>query len=126
VDCAAIRKAGLFAFKRNWFEGLIQTAGSRKEALRKSIWQMIDEWQMWQPLHIEPRLLLGRMARATLKKAKPAAPVLIIRGDRERVGFSITDLLPRHESLLSPICGHVSNLERPEAFTAALTQFLQR
>jgi pimeloyl-ACP methyl ester carboxylesterase len=87
---------------------------------------MIDEWPAWQPLHVEPRMLLGRSARRRLAEVRPAMPVLILRGDQERIDFAIKTLLPQAEVAIVPDCGHVSNLEQADTFTAALTRFLAR
>ncbi len=125
AEIAATRKAGLGAFKRKWLEGLINGSGTRREALREPLWRMIDEWRAWQPLNIEPRLLLGRSAARHLSAAKPSMPVLVVRGDRERAGFAITDLLPQATVSIIPDCGHVSNLEQPALFSAALTRVLE-
>lgn len=122
AEIAALREKGVIAFKRQWFEGLLASAGSRRDQIRMPLWKMIDEWRAWQPLHIEPRLLLGRDAPALLSRARPVAPVLILRGDRETANLAVTDLLPKARVQRLADCGHVSNLERPEAFTAALLE----
>lgn len=121
---AEIKKSGIHAFKRQWLENLVGPSGSQREKLRQPLWRMIDEWQAWQPLHVEPRLLLGRSARLRLEAARPAMPVLILRGDLEKAGFGIRALLPQAQTVIIPDCGHVSNLEQPEQFTAALSRFL--
>jgi CubicO group peptidase (beta-lactamase class C family)/pimeloyl-ACP methyl ester carboxylesterase len=126
ADIAALRTAGIAPFKRRWLEDLVSHGGSGREALRQPLWRMIDEWQAWQPLHVEPRLLLGRAAPRRLADARPSMPVLIVRGDLEKMDFAIKALLPQAEVVVIPDCGHVSNLEQAGAFTAALTRFLAR
>ncbi|MFT3996095.1 MAG: class A beta-lactamase-related serine hydrolase [Asticcacaulis sp.] len=124
TEIAALKKEGQTAFKRRWYAQLVDNAGAGRERLRAPLWAMIDEWQMWQPLHIEPRLLLGRSAKPHLLAAKPQAPVLILRGDRERAGFSLTDLV-RAQVHVIPDCGHLSNMDRPAAFNRAVLSFLR-
>lgn len=124
AEIASLRKAGVSPYKHEWLEKLVQDSGSGREALRQPLWRMIDEWQAWQPLHVEPRLLLGRLAIRQLAAGKPAAPVLLIRGDRERIGFRIRNLLPQAQTVIIPDCGHVSNLEQPGHFSAALARHL--
>jgi pimeloyl-ACP methyl ester carboxylesterase len=85
------------AFKQRWLEDLVSHSGSGREALRQPLWRMIDEWQAWQPLHVEPRHLLGRSVQRHLTANRPAMPVLI----RD--------------------CGHVCNMEQPEKFSSALS-----
>jgi pimeloyl-ACP methyl ester carboxylesterase len=53
-------------------------------------------------------------------------PVLVVRGDQEKMDLAITGLLPQAEVAVIPDCGHVSNLEQPAAFTAILRRFLAR
>jgi serine-type D-Ala-D-Ala carboxypeptidase len=124
AEIAAIKKAGIAPFKRKWLEGLVKGSGTGREALREPLWRMIDEWRAWQPLNVEPRLLLGRSAARHLASAKPAMPVLIVRGDQEKAGFAITSLLPQASVVVIPDCGHVSNMEQPALFTAALARVL--
>jgi pimeloyl-ACP methyl ester carboxylesterase/CubicO group peptidase (beta-lactamase class C family) len=122
---AAVRDEGLHAVKRRWLDQLVSKSGSRKERLRQPLWTMIDEWTGWQLDHVEPRLLLGRSASSALEAARPTAPVLLIRGDQESTAFDIKRLLPQARTCVIPDCGHVSNMERPEAFNAAVLSFLQ-
>lgn len=124
AEIAALKKSGVTPFKQQWLDGLIRNSGTRRESLRHPLWRMINEWQAWQPLHVEPRLLLGRSARRHLAAAKPAMPVLIVRGDQETMGFSISDLLPQAKIVVIKNCGHVSNMEQPSLFSAALAEFL--
>lgn len=124
AEIANIRKDGVAHHKREWLEKLVQNSGSRRETLRQPLWIMIDEWEAWQMLHVEPRLLLGRSAERMLNSRKPAMPVLLIRGDKETAGFRIRELLPQARTSILADCGHVSNLEQPEAFTAALSTHL--
>jgi CubicO group peptidase (beta-lactamase class C family)/pimeloyl-ACP methyl ester carboxylesterase len=126
AEIAALKASGIAPFKRRWLDDLVDHGGSGREALRQPLWRMIDEWPAWQPLHVEPRLLLGRSAQGRLAAARPSMPVLIVRGDREQIGLAITDLLPQAEVVVIPDCGHVSNLEQAATFTATLKRFLAR
>jgi CubicO group peptidase (beta-lactamase class C family)/pimeloyl-ACP methyl ester carboxylesterase len=125
VEIARLKAEGLFAFKRRWFDDLLAGAGSRRETLRRPLWRMIDEWRAWQPLNIEPRLVLGRDAPPALSRGNWRGPTLLLRGDREKVGLAIKTLLPQARVEVLADCGHISNLEQPEAFTAALTRHLE-
>lgn len=120
AEIAALRRSGVTPFKQRWLEGLISGGGSGRERLRQPLWQMIDEWQAWQPLHVEPRLLLGRSARRMLAQAAPALPVLIVRGDRETADLAITEFLPQAKVAILRDCGHVSNMEQAAQFSSAL------
>jgi pimeloyl-ACP methyl ester carboxylesterase len=58
------------------------------------------------------------------------APVLLIAGERDeaslRASRSLAAALPRARLVVVPDAGHVVNLQRPEAFNAALLDFLER
>jgi pimeloyl-ACP methyl ester carboxylesterase len=82
---------------------------------------MIDEWQAWQPLHVEPRHLLGRSVQRHLTANRPAMPVLIVRGDLEKNSFAICDCIPQARTVIIRDCGHVCNMEQPEKFSSALS-----
>jgi CubicO group peptidase (beta-lactamase class C family)/pimeloyl-ACP methyl ester carboxylesterase len=125
-EIAALKAAGIAPFKRRWLEDLVSHGGSGREALREPLWRMIDEWPAWQPLHVEPRLLLGRSATGRLAAARPSMPVLVVRGDREQMDLAIAALLPQADVVIIPDCGHVSNLEQAATFTATLRRFLAR
>lgn len=124
TEIAGVKKAGISLYKQQWLMQLLDSAGSCRERLRQPLWRMIDEWQMWQPLHLEPRFLLGRSVGVRLATVKSNLPVLIIRGDRETVGWEIMDLLPQAKRHIIHDCGHVSNMERPDLFTAVLEDWL--
>ncbi|MRV71592.1 alpha/beta fold hydrolase [Duganella sp. FT92W] len=125
AEIGALKRHGVSRFKRKWFDDLIANSGSGSDGLRAILWQMIDEWPCWQPLHLEPRCLLGRTAPGLLKKVRPAVPVHIIRGDKEKMGFRITEWLPQANVTIIPDCGHVSNLEQVALFNDALEKFLR-
>jgi CubicO group peptidase (beta-lactamase class C family)/pimeloyl-ACP methyl ester carboxylesterase len=125
-EIAVLKTEGLFAFKRRWLDGLVNGAGSGGATIKPRLWRMIDAWRAWQPLNVEPRLLLGRDAKPALLTARPSAPVLIVRGDRETANLAITSLLPAARIEVLTDCGHVSNLERPDPFTAVLVDHILR
>ena len=93
--------------------------------MRQPLWRMIDEWQAWQPLHVELRLLLGCSVKAKLTATKPRTPVLQIHGDQKKqLGAQIKTLLPRANVASIPDSGRVSNPEQPPLFTITFSAFL--
>jgi pimeloyl-ACP methyl ester carboxylesterase len=50
--------------------------------------------------------------------------VLVIRGALEAESSSIASLLPQSTVVRIPDCGHISNMEQPQAFNATLHRFL--
>ena len=62
---------------------------------------------------------------------KLAVPTLVVTGDEDRVypqelAWRMTQRIPGAELLVLEGCGHLSNLEQPAAFNAALLDFLSR
>jgi serine-type D-Ala-D-Ala carboxypeptidase len=130
LEIKNLKKQGISQFKRNWLENLMHSAGSNGEKIRPIVWGMIDEWEAWQPLHIEPRLVLGRMAKNKLISQKVAAPILLIYGENDspfshQSSDALAELVPHAQKIVLKNSGHLSNLETPEAFTHAILEFLK-
>ena len=127
-EIAALKKKGVEVMKKEWFEGLMKSGGSQRERMRVPLWQMIDEWDAWQPLHKEVRVVAGLDAIEELKKSHPAVPALIVEGHSSDNKFSknppILEYLPNGKLKIIEDCGHMMNMERPEEFNAALEEFL--
>jgi pimeloyl-ACP methyl ester carboxylesterase len=76
------------------------------------------------------RVALEIMAQADQRDVLPriAVPTLLIWGERDvrsplRVAREFERAIPGAELVVIPDCGHVSNLERPEQFNAAVRAF---
>ena len=127
-EIAALEKKGVDVMKKEWFEGLMQSGGTRKERMRVPLWEMIDDWDAWQPLHKEVRVIIGLDAYAKLKENHPQVPTLIVEGRSPGNRYSdhpeILDYLPNGKLKLLDDCGHMMNMEQPEAFNEALEEFL--
>jgi pimeloyl-ACP methyl ester carboxylesterase len=86
---------------------------------------MIYKWDAWQPLHVEPRFLLGTSVVEKLKTQKITVPVLVLTGDADAAHRSkILDLVPTARQAIVENAGHVSNLENPQDFNQKLFSFL--
>jgi pimeloyl-ACP methyl ester carboxylesterase len=79
------------------------------------------------------RVALGAMAEADLRDVLPsiAVPTLLIWGDRDArspltVAQQFAMAIPDAELVLIPSAGHMSNLERPDAFNATVRAFYAR
>ncbi|WP_303010701.1 alpha/beta fold hydrolase [uncultured Bacteroides sp.] len=127
-EIAALKKKGVDVMKREWFEGLMKSGGSRRERMRAPLWRMIDEWDAWQPLHKEVRVVAGLDAIERLKRSHPDVPALIVEGHSPDNRFSkkpqILDYLPNGKLKVIEDCGHMMNMERPEEFNVVLEEFL--
>ena len=127
-EIAELKAKGIDVYKREWLETLISDGGSRREEMRKPLWQMINDWDAWQPLHKEVRMFWAREAWKRLEETCPSVPTLMLRGDAKGEGkpYSPKELkyLPNGTALLLPDCGHMMNMEQPETFNRAVLKFL--
>jgi CubicO group peptidase (beta-lactamase class C family)/pimeloyl-ACP methyl ester carboxylesterase len=125
-----LRQKGVDVFKREWTEGIIRSGGSGREKIRPALWKMIEEWSAWQPLHLEPRLLLGESVLEKLKQQAPIeVPVLIMLnpGDGQtnvRNADQLLPFFPNGRKMMLTDTGHMCNMETPDAFNQTIIQFL--
>ena len=120
------RGEGIEAHKTRWREALLKTP--HESAIRPLLTSMIDDWSAWQPLHVEPPLVLGPEVLELLDKGKPSVPVLWIAGANDNYRNQtdkFAKVLPQMKVVVLPDAGHLSNLEQPRAFNRALMSFLR-
>lgn len=116
---------GAFNNKLEWFNALTTRNGKIIEQLRQPVWQMIYKWGAWQPLHVEPRFLLGTSVLKFLRKQQVTVPVMVLTGDADAHNTSVMpEFVPSVKTVILPNAGHVSNLENPAAFNKAVLQFI--
>ena len=121
------RAQGIDALKTRWLEALLVGCGPRAESLRPALTAMIADWSAWQPLHVEPAHLLGPTVIERIHASAPTIPVLWLAGANDYQETPIARfraVLPQLSVMILPDAGHLSNLEQPAAFTAALRDFL--
>jgi len=127
-EIAELKAKGIDPFKREWFNALINSGGTQKDLIRPALWKMIYEWEVWQPLHREPRLLLGNSVFEKMKNVKVTIPVLVLEGNAPNNHFkthpAILDLIPSVQYKFIENAGHMMNMEQPKAFNSAVLIFL--
>ncbi|HEY4786986.1 MAG TPA: alpha/beta fold hydrolase [Bacteroidales bacterium] len=120
---------GIDAFKREWFNLLMKSGGSQQEKIRYPLWKMVYEWEAWQPLHYEPRLLLGASIISKLKQMTISVPVLVLEGRSLGNHFPehspILDLIPTAKFMVIDDAGHMMNMERPIEFNKTVEDFIK-
>lgn len=123
-----LQARGIDSYKQEWFEGLMRSGGSQRERMREALWQMIDEWSAWQPLHKEVRVIAGLDAWAAIQQINPTVPTLLVEGRSEHNRFSenpqILRHLPHGRQVVIDDCGHMLSMERPEEFNAVVLEFI--
>ena len=124
-EIKAYQKQGIDFNKRKWFDALTIRNGEVLENIRRPVWDAIYKWDAWQPLHIEPRLLLGLSVIPKLKILDLKVPVLILTGDADvNRPNQLMKLLPRAKQEFVKNAGHMSNLENPDDFNQKVLNFL--
>ncbi|MCD7901824.1 MAG: alpha/beta hydrolase [Bacteroides sp.] len=127
-EIAELKEKGVDVMKREWFEGLMESGGTQRERMRQPLWQMIEDWDAWQPLHKEVRVIAGLDAHEALKKKHPEVPVLLVAGNAPGNRYSenpeILQYLPNGKQVVLEDCGHMLNMEQPDAFNQIVLEFL--
>lgn len=121
------RREGMLAMAREWSRGMVHPARLGDAALMDAIHAMIVRAGV-DRFEAQIRALLGRPDRTGLL-ASLRLPTLVLCGREDS-----WSPLARHEAMAGsiagshlvavPECGHMSTMERPEAVTAALRDWL--
>lgn len=130
AEIAALKKKGVDVMKREWFYGLMKSGGTQRERMRMPLWNMIYQWDAWQPLHKEVRVIAGGDAFDELKENRPIVPVMLLEGKSENNHFpekpEMLKYLPKGQIVVVPDAGHMMNMEQPEEFNRIILDFLQK
>jgi 3-oxoadipate enol-lactonase len=127
---------GLYTRTPAWFASLTRSTFAGRTA-RKTNRDFLN--QLRCVLDEDPKsiamqmksVLLGRDDTHALLRSIHAVPVLVIAGEEDRQ-FSlatvqdVADTIPESAFVVLPATGHLSALESPELFNAALDEFLER
>ena len=129
-EITELRAKGVETMKKEWLEGLISSGGSNRESMRRPLRRMISRWTAWQPLHHEARVLYGNDAVRLIRSCHPAVPTLVLEGgapgNRHSGRSWLSDVMPDVWVQELPDCGHMMNMEQPDAFNRAVLEFLNR
>jgi pimeloyl-ACP methyl ester carboxylesterase len=114
------------AFVRTWVPSLF-TAGTREGTIEWYVGVMAD----FHPTGVAP--MLHAIAEADLRPVLPTidVPTLLLYGELDQrspleVADAMHTAIPASELKVLPGVGHMSNLEAPAAFNAAVRDFLER
>ncbi|MCD8166797.1 MAG: alpha/beta hydrolase [Bacteroides sp.] len=127
-EIAELKAKGVDVMKEEWFEGLMKSGGTQRERMREPLRQMIRDWDAWQPLHKEARVIIGMDAYIALQQNNPETPVLLVEGKAPGNRYSenpdILNYLPNGKLIVLDDCGHMLTMEQPEAFNKTVLNFL--
>ena len=121
----AVLAEGIQHWKDNWIDRLIKGGGTRAESIRSELSAQVNDWDCYQLLHIEGRHYYATEAMPSLEQKRPGIPVLFLSGEKEHKRPPVMmKHLPNAQFKTLNDCGHMSNMEQPEAFNQILTEFL--
>jgi pimeloyl-ACP methyl ester carboxylesterase len=129
IEIAQVQAQGPAAFKERWLASLLKSSGPPPQKSAPLLRQMVQDWSMWQPLHVEPRVLLGTSLVPRLRAQPVRVPLLLLAGERESAARThdnetLQQLVPGAQTAILPNAGHVANLDNPAAFTKAVLDFI--
>jgi pimeloyl-ACP methyl ester carboxylesterase len=129
TEIAQLQARGTAAFKEQWLASLLKSSGPQQVNSAPLLRQMVQDWSMWQPLHVEPRVLLGTSLIPQLQAHPVRVPLLLLAGDRESAARThdnetLQQLVPGAQTAVLRHAGHVANLDNPTAFTKAVLDFI--
>jgi pimeloyl-ACP methyl ester carboxylesterase len=124
-----IKKQGIEAYKKQWLEKVLGMCGPKKNEIQPKLQQMINDWSAWQVLHTELFQQINPPVAVQLKNKQPDVPVLILIGKNDsemsiQSEENLAKILPKAGKKYLSATGHFSNMESPEEFNKALTDFL--
>ncbi|MFD1874462.1 alpha/beta fold hydrolase [Hymenobacter bucti] len=129
TEIAQLQARGLATFKEQWLASLLKSSGPEQASSEPLLRLMVQDWSMWQPLHVEPRVLLGQSLVPRLTAHPVRVPLLLLAGERESAARQhdnevLQQLVPGAQTAVLPHAGHVANLDNPTAFTEAVLHFI--
>jgi pimeloyl-ACP methyl ester carboxylesterase len=113
--------------KAGWLADPLFACSSRPPTVAPRLAAMVETYSGWHLQHDDPHPSLERPALERLPEI--AAPTLVIVGEEDLPDFhAIADLLaariPHARKLVLPGAGHMANMDAPDAFNAAVLDFL--
>ncbi len=125
------RSHGIAAAKANWLEDELFAEAFRQPAVAERLRQMVADYSGWHWVNRgqerPPRGAPPLPAYDHLEAIQ--TPTLVVVGERDlpdfrRLADDLTARLPNARRVVLAGAGHMSNLEAPAAFNAALLEFL--
>jgi pimeloyl-ACP methyl ester carboxylesterase len=121
------RESGVQAATALWLRHPMFAPALERPEVAERLLRIINDYSGWHWTHDDPGLLPERRAFDRLEEI--SVPTLTMVGERDMPDFHvITDALkeriPRARKIVLPRAGHMSNMEAPGEFNAAVLSFL--
>lgn len=118
---------GVAAARAAWLEHPLFETARRRPEVRARLAEMIGAYSGWHWYH--PDLAVSSQPPAAERLAQIQAPTLIVIGEHDAAEYQaaagqMAHEIPGARRAVIPNAGHLSNLENPAAFNAALLAFL--
>jgi len=125
----ACRASGVEAARALWLDHPLFAPALEKPSVAERLQAMVADYSGWHWQHDESLRLLDPSPIERLPALN--LPVLVIAGERDLPDFLaiatlLSERIPGAEKIILPNTGHMSNMEAPEAFNAAVLDFLSR
>lgn len=119
---------GVDAAKRAWLECPLFQPAAEKPDVAAALRRCVDAYSGWHWLNENP--LIAPQAPAIGRLAEISCPSLILVGERDTADFHaiaerLAEDIPEATLTRIPGAGHMSNMEAPKAFNAAVLNFLR-
>jgi pimeloyl-ACP methyl ester carboxylesterase len=123
------RSRGIEAAREAWLADELFAPAMEQPAVAACLRQMVADYSGWHWVHRSPER--GPTAPANDRLDRVQAPTLVVVGERDVADFQrIADRLAYHIPGARRVelagAGHMSSMESPDAFNAALLDFLPR
>jgi pimeloyl-ACP methyl ester carboxylesterase len=119
---------GIPGAKRAWLAHPLFAPANEQPAVATRLARMVDDYSGWHFVNNNPAL--GLKPRAIERLEQIAAPTLVILGERDTADFhgmadALASRVPNVRKVVLPGVGHMANMEAPNAFNAAVFDFLR-
>jgi pimeloyl-ACP methyl ester carboxylesterase len=124
---AALDEGGVEAAVDSFLAAPLYTESIRGTAVLQRLREIMSDYSFWHLSHSDPQTVLQPSALERL--AEISVPTLVVVGVRElaacrEVGELLQETVPDVRTIEIPDAGHVMNMENPQEFNRAVSEFL--
>lgn len=125
----AIARGGVAAAQALTLEEPLLQPSKRQAEVRQALNAQVRAYSGWHWLHDDP--VIAPQPPAYTRLETVSAPTLVLTGEHDQfdmhgIAAALASRIPGATSILIPSAGHMVNLEAPDAFNAAVLEFLAR